>query len=885
MPDQVNTGSGSHVGGDVSTGGGDFVGRDKITIQIVYPPGPFTIEQPDLAQLRADYLKYILDTCAFLDFKGTGLIEAIEKASGLSLESVYVPLRARPDLPEGETWLRIAGRMWKDDEAAAEVDLSRVARSGEPIPVDETVNRVPALVLLGDPGSGKSTLLKMLALALARMPEGPLPILVPLNAYAEALKTETISLHDFLPRYFAARQGHLRSLAPLFELALAKGQAVVLLDGLDEVQARREYVVRLVEDFAREHVPAPPPSRDEAPVPGNRFIVTSRFVGYRESPLTDPRWRRHALVDWERDEIARFVERWTRAVELAVAGGVPSEQVERDARTERDELLDAIFSHEGIERLAGNPLLLTILALIKRQGVTLPHRRVELYELYLRTLIHSWNKARSLDQRLVGPEIDYIEAVLVLAPLALWLREENPQAGLITLEQLLGFLTAHYENEGLSKADSRTAAREFLDAVHNYTNLLLERGKGQYGFIHLTFEEYLAGKGLTLLESDQALRKILLHMSDPAWHETILLAVGALGIVSQQPARAGALLEGLLAAEVPRDHLGASIVLAGEALLDVGRAGVGARAASAVTQKLIQTMHSGEVIFPHRRNAGLILGRLGWLPEDLDDWVEIPPGKFLYGDDRQTRDIERGYWIGKYPVTNLQYARFVEAGGYDDEQWWSKEGWAWRNGAQASPEAYDWLEDQDLRKLIIDWINGRSVEERGRPYWREHAELGNPVCPVVGVTWHEAQAYCNWLSAELRTSGRFGGDYVARLPDEIEWERAARGVDGREYPWEDEFDFFRANVAKEIGQGIGTSNVATFPQGRSPQGLWDCAGNVWEWTGSWYDEAKQIRVLRGGSWGNSQRDARCASRGGVGPVGFDGSIGFRVVVSLASSEF
>ena len=210
----------------------------------------------------------------------------------------------------------------------------------------------------------------------------------------------------------------------------------MLLDGLDEVQTQRGFLVRLVQDFAAEQIPSP--GRGEGPVPGNRLVVTSRIVGYRDAPLDGPRWRTYTLVDFGREEIERFADRWTLAFEVATHGD--TELAREAAARERDELLAAIRGSPGIERLASNPLLLTILALIKRQGVTLPQRRVELYELYLRTLISAWNKARSLDQRPVGPEMDYLETVQVLAPLGLWLRETNPTAGLVSRPALEGWL-------------------------------------------------------------------------------------------------------------------------------------------------------------------------------------------------------------------------------------------------------------------------------------------------------------------------------------------------------------------------------------------------------------------------------------------------------------
>ena len=494
----IQTGGGAAVRGNVTAD--KFIGRDQITINVTWQGAPFTLKQkPDLDQLRTDYLAYLREAYQYLDFKGLPQVEKI--ARELHLDAVYVPLRARPEMPEGETWLRVAGRIWKGEdlpEGSAEFQGSTSppqtrAISAEPVPADQALSDAPALVILGDPGAGKSTLLKVLTLALARRVDGPLPILVPLNAYAAALEQREISLHDFLIHYFATRQHRLKDLGPLFDAALEAGQAVVLLDGLDEVQTKRAFLVRLVQDFAAEYVPEP--GRGEERTPGNRLAVTSRIVGYREAPLTGSRWRAYTLVDFGREEIERFADRWTLAFESAVHGD--TEMAHQAARKERDDLLATIFASPGIERLASNPLLLTILALIKRQGVTLPQRRVELYELYLRTLINAWNKARSLDQRPVGPEMDYLETVQVLAPLGLWLRETNPTAGLVSRAALENWLTEYYRTEwGMTPGPARRQAREFLNAVRQYSNLLVERGQDQYGFLHLTFEEMLAAKGI-----------------------------------------------------------------------------------------------------------------------------------------------------------------------------------------------------------------------------------------------------------------------------------------------------------------------------------------------------------------------------------------------------
>ena len=543
MTHKIDTGGGAVFEGSVNAER-DVIGRDKIHVQIeqviiqVYRnTGPIQLDDDALRERRDAYLTYLRELCQPLDFKGIRLPEAVEKAAGLRLQDVYVPVRARSELPEGETWQRIAGRRWRDDEAG-QAEEPMLEPRAEPADLEALIKSHPALVILGDPGAGKSTLLKYLALALATTDNGVLPILIPLSAYSKARQEDhNLSLSSYLPRYYASRQNKLHGLEPLFTAALSQQKAMILLDGLDEVVAERARIVALVDDFVREHLPPPAPSGAERA--GNRVIATSRFVGYREAPATDQRWHTVALVDWGQPEITQFVECFTLTVESLIAG---SRTDEARARAEREtqELLNSIFTNDGIEQLAGNPLLLTILVLIKRQGVELPERRVELYELYLETLLRTWNKARTLDRSPVGPDIDYHEVWGILAAMALWLRETNPQAGLVTERQLYDFLLNYFQNEEeCARAEARERTRGFLGSVHRYSSLLLERGQGQYGFIHQTLEEYLAGCGLRQLPRDKAIETILAHLKEPHWRETILLGIGVLGILHKDVHSAG----------------------------------------------------------------------------------------------------------------------------------------------------------------------------------------------------------------------------------------------------------------------------------------------------------------------------------------------------------
>ncbi|MBP7688935.1 MAG: formylglycine-generating enzyme family protein [Thermoflexales bacterium] len=196
---------------------------------------------------------------------------------------------------------------------------------------------------------------------------------------------------------------------------------------------------------------------------------------------------------------------------------------------------------------------------------------------------------------------------------------------------------------------------------------------------------------------------------------------------------------------------------------------------------------------------------------------------------------------------------------------------------------YDTKATQQYEK---DQLARRPTEKRGEPFYWNDVKSNNPLAPVVSVCWFEAEAYCNWLAHE---TGK-----PVRLPTEEEWERAARNTDGREYPWGNDFDRNRLNTAEfwsgkkdldwekwllsDSYKSASTTMVGQFATGNSVAGISDLSGNVWEWTTM--SEGK-YRVLRGGSWYNALRDARCATFLRLVPDNFNYGFGFRVVVSLA----
>jgi formylglycine-generating enzyme required for sulfatase activity len=226
--------------------------------------------------------------------------------------------------------------------------------------------------------------------------------------------------------------------------------------------------------------------------------------------------------------------------------------------------------------------------------------------------------------------------------------------------------------------------------------------------------------------------------------------------------------------------------------------------------------------------------------------VYIPAGNSMIGGDDGDGNEKpphelylNGFYIARFPVTNAQYQEYVAAMLHPVPDHW-KAGRLWRVGTYP----------------------------RGRG---DH--------PVVFVSWRDALGYCRWLSAET-------GQEI-RLPTEAEWEKAARGTGGLRYPWGNEFDQSKCNTQEAII--LDTTPVGKYsPQGDSPYGIGDMAGNVSEWTSSLYRpypydpddgredlEAEGHRVVRGGSFDGLRRYARCTFRGKVIPRHRLGSRGFR----------
>ncbi len=488
---------------------------------------------------RKQYLSWLIEEHRFLEIQGLRTRSPVS----IQLEETYVPLKARV---KSQT-----------DLTPKQMLTSSSDREQEIVSVIRSLAERNRVVILGDPGSGKTTLLRFLAVTFGRLqrhdrsegddvkalekrlyPDWPLNrgILTlqrrektPLPLFISLRSVTPESLGNKLEDLFIGR--YLQASCPeeFLEASLQDGQCIVLLDGLDEVRGldERRQVVEWIEDLV-------------ASYPENRYVVTSRIVGY-STPVSRG-FATLVLDDFSDQDITHFVTKWYHTVEEIGKG--KGLHVGRHAQRQAEALVQAINENDQLKRLAVNPLLLSIIALVHRYRARLPDRRVDLYDECTLALLGHWDQAKGLAGRLPPTQ-----KRLILEPIA-WRMQLDKSHDLDrpVVESIL-------ESELPKVGGTREDAKEFLDEIRERSGLLIERGPDVFAFSHLTFQEYLAARQVS--KTDQ-LMLLLDRTSDDQWQEVILLCCGmqdATGFVS-------ALMER------PDDMFQSNLLLAGQCVAE-----------------------------------------------------------------------------------------------------------------------------------------------------------------------------------------------------------------------------------------------------------------------------------------------------------------------------
>jgi formylglycine-generating enzyme required for sulfatase activity len=633
-----------------------------------------------------------------------------------------------------------------------------------------------------------------------------------------------------------------------------------------------------------------------------RFLVTSRTYAYQRQDWKLDGFAERELLPFTRGQVERFIDGWYHHMAHDLFR-ISEAQAESGAAmlkraTERPEL------HE----LAARPLLLTLMARLQtRDGGALPENREELYRQSVAMLLDEWEglkQQRDASGQAIGVEQPSLKEWLnasrenirrQLDKLAYEAQRQQPTlVGTADIRQ--GDLIAALLAASHDRPDVRPIRLE--DHLRDRTGLLTAHGEGLYQFPHRSFQEYLAACHLARFQFPDALSA--LAKADPnRWREVTLLCAAGF---RNAPGSIWELVDALCtdnadpAASAPEADNGSQwgALLAGQVLHETGLAEFDPNLQPRheikrrrVRDWQLRLLHSTRLPARERALAGDLLAALGDTRQHLLDvdrmrFACVPRGPFWMGQEgdgkaplHRNETLKDDYWIAVAPVTVAQFAPFV----------------ATRTSDAPASEA---LHHPSNR-------------------------------PVVEVSWHEARAFCDWLSERWRDALPAG--WSVGLPSEAEWEKAARGgvqipreaqyrtlqdgfrVDAstlqnnpepqRAWPWGDEWDAGKSNAENSLGE---TSTPGCFEMGCSPYGCEDLAGNVWEWTRSlwgtnWgkpdfvypYDgrdlQREDLaapddiwRVLRGGSWFNHRGSARCACRDGDPTVDRNVSVGFRVVL-------
>ncbi|RFC54718.1 SMEK domain-containing protein [Brumimicrobium aurantiacum] len=445
-----------------------------------------------------EYDKYIKNYYNFLDIKGFSP-KINNTQVKINLEKIYVPLALKIESEIGST------------EKKEEVEIL--------YSIEKALIDFNKIVILGDPGSGKSTILKYLAYKICskRPTESILSDLVPViikgSEFSKYVSTTSKKLSEYIIDQID------KKFEFLFTEKLESNQLLVLIDGIDEINniSLRHSVVNRINSFIAQY-------------PEIKIIVSSRIVGYKETRLNGY-FNHLQVVEFKKEQIELFVNSWY----LSIASN--SDNDKKSAKKSANELFKSIKKNDSVLKMASNPLLVTIIALIHHQGGALPEKRVSLYDIATSTFLENWVRQRETER---NSSFDKETLISILAPISYHIHQ-NYATGLITETELKSLFKKEYKNvyPYQSKKEETQDLKDLINFLREDAGFLFEKGldtngESLFGFVHQTFQEYFTSiEFKTRWKEDYYADNLYEYVFNPNWTEVIKLSASSFKFTEQ----------------------------------------------------------------------------------------------------------------------------------------------------------------------------------------------------------------------------------------------------------------------------------------------------------------------------------------------------------------
>ena len=556
-------------------------------------------------------------------------------------------------------------------------------------------------------------------------------------------------------------------------------------------------------------------------------------------------------------------------------------------------------------------MLLQIVAIIWKEHEILPQSRAELYKTALNYLVYYRERHRHLD-----PPLRLDHALRVLRQAAFWMQD------VVASDDVRKDALHNKIQPIIETMKDGVSAAGYCEYLRDRAALLADCGDDCYVFRHKSFREYLAGVELVdVCKDPQRLRQTAEHLGEDWWEEPLRFFIGEAddGLfdgfmnavfrsdVSKELDQKTQNLLLTLVAEASQRRIDSLVRCLNDGRLHDNKKRyivdclkmIGSTEAMAAVERFAQTPGGGAAVAAAREVAAQrrapvelsahvsaslsVFAELGQFfrnPFEMNaEYIRIPGGSFKYSVTKKSEPVADLYFA-KYPVTNQRYRLFVNyLAGQDARLSEILPVQSFAKGLLASAAKED-----GFGKYLGD--DPGAWAKKLKSQYDEEKRFKGEEQPVVGVSWFDASAYCLWLSM-LDAAAGGGVEKPGRaycLPREVEWEWAAAGraPDGglREYPWPVEKGEPNDKLANYRGNVGATTPLGRYPDGATPEGLMDMAGNVWEWMENRYAKSTgRARSLRGGSWYYDEYGLRCSGRDCFHPEYRNYYVGFRVVCS------